>query len=92
MAYKQKSTVKSLCSGSAAKMNADLKYDPINDRADSPMSMYGKKESPAIMYGGKKGDDSKSKKDYSSPAKMYGKKKESPAKNMKNVLSGKQRY
>jgi len=46
MAYKQKSTVKSLCSGSAAKMNADLKYDPINDDADSPMSMYGKKETP----------------------------------------------
>ena len=71
MAYKQKSTVKSLCSGSAAKMNADLKYDPVNNRADSPMPMYG----------GKKGDDSKSKKDYSSPVK-----------NMKNVLSGKQRY
>ena len=66
---------------SPAQMNADLAYDPINDRADSPMSMYGKKESPAMMYGGKKGDDSKSKKDYSSPAK-----------NMKNVLSGKQRY
>jgi|TARA_R110002167_G_scaffold230668_1_gene435867 hypothetical protein len=53
MAYKQKSTVKSLCSGSAAKMNADLKYDPINDDADSPMSMYGKKETPAMMYGKK---------------------------------------
>ena len=22
-------------------MNADLKYDPVNDIADSPMSMYG---------------------------------------------------
>lgn len=37
--------------------------------------------SPMSMYGGKKGDDSKSKKDYSSPVK-----------NMKNILSGKQRY
>ena len=48
--------------------------------------------SPAKMYGGKKGDESKSKLDYESPAKMYGGKKgdeskskkdyESPAKNM----------
>ena len=38
---------------SPAQMNADLAYDPINDRADSPMSMYGKKESPAAMYGKK---------------------------------------
>ena len=75
--------LKKAISDAPAQMNADLAYDPINDRADSPMSMYG----------GKKGDDSKSKKDYSSPATMYGKKKEgSPAKNMKNVLSGKQRY
>ena len=73
--------LKKAISDAPAQMNADLAYDPINDRADSPMSMYGKKETPAMMYGGKKGDDSKSKKDYSSPAK-----------NMKNVLSGKQRY
>jgi hypothetical protein len=45
---------------------------------------------PVKMYGGKKGDDSKSKKDYSSPAKMYGK-KEVPAKNMGKVLKGKLR-
>jgi hypothetical protein len=32
-------------------------------------------DSPAKMYGGKKGDMSKSKKDYESPAKMYGGKK-----------------
>ena len=31
--------------------------------------------SPAKMYGGKKGDESKSKLDYESPAKMYGGKK-----------------
>ena len=32
-------------------------------------------DSPAKMYGGKKGDMSKSKRDYESPAKMYGGKK-----------------
>ena len=31
---------------SPARMNADLKYDPVNDRADSPIGMYGKKENP----------------------------------------------
>ena len=39
-------------SDSPARMNADLKYDPVNDRADSPMSMYGKREgSPAKNSG-----------------------------------------
>jgi len=28
-------------SNAPAQMNADLKYDPVNDIADSPMSMYG---------------------------------------------------
>jgi hypothetical protein len=55
MAYKQKSTVKSLCSGSMAKMNADLEYDPINDDADSPVPMYGSKKPalPNLKSGGK---------------------------------------
>ena len=39
--------LKKAISDAPAQMNADLAYDPINDRADSPMSMYGKKESPA---------------------------------------------
>ena len=33
-------------SDSPAQMNADLAYDPVNDIADSPMAMYGKKENP----------------------------------------------
>ena len=33
-------------SDSPAQMNADLAYDPVNDIADSPMGMYGKKENP----------------------------------------------
>jgi hypothetical protein len=45
--------LKKAISDAPAQMNADLAYDPINDRADSPMSMYGKKESPAAMYGKK---------------------------------------
>jgi hypothetical protein len=47
--------LKKAISDAPAQMNADLAYDPINDRADSPMSMYGKKESPAAMYGKKVG-------------------------------------
>ena len=40
--------LKKAISDAPAQMNADLAYDPINDKADSPMSMYGKKEgSPA---------------------------------------------
>ena len=44
--------LKKAISDAPAKMNADLAYDPVNDRADSPMSMYGKKEgSPAKNSG-----------------------------------------
>jgi len=44
--------VKKAISDAPAQMNADLAYDPVNDRADSPMSMYGKKEgSPAKNSG-----------------------------------------
>jgi len=44
--------LKKAISDAPARMNADLKYDPVNDRADSPMSMYGKKEgSPAKNSG-----------------------------------------
>ena len=41
--------LKKAISDAPAQLNADLAYDPINDRADSPMSMYGKKESPAAI-------------------------------------------
>ena len=41
-------------------------------------------DSPAKMYGGKKGDMSKSKRDYESPAKMYGGKKGDMSKSKKD--------
>ena len=78
--YKDKTPVKNLNKGygyeSSGQEKKNLMNDnPIASRASggsfmskhshsSPISMYGKKESPAAMYGGKKGDDSKSKKDY----------------------------
>ena len=43
--------------------------------------------SPAKMYGGKKGDESKSKLDYESPAKMYGGKKGDESKSKKDYES-----
>ena len=54
----------------------------------SPAEMHGAmhmdKGAPTKMYGGKKGDDSKSKKDYESPAKMYGGKKGDDSKSKKD--------
>ena len=54
----------------------------------SPAEMHGAmhmdKGAPTKMYGGKKGDDSKSKKDYESPAKMYGGKKGDDSKSRKD--------
>ena len=44
-------------------------------------------DSPAKMYGGKKGDMSKSKKDYESPAKMYGGKKGDESKSRRDYES-----
>ena len=38
--------LKKAISDAPAQMNADLAYDPVNDIADSPMGMYGKKENP----------------------------------------------
>jgi len=43
--------------------------------------------SPAKMYGGKKGDESKSKLDYESPAKMYGGKKGDESKSKRDYES-----
>jgi len=43
--------------------------------------------SPTKMYGGKKGDESKSKLDYESPAKMYGGKKGDESKSKKDYES-----
>ena len=40
------SGLKKAISDAPAQMNADLAYDPVNDIADSPMGMYGKKENP----------------------------------------------
>ena len=56
----------------------------------SPAEMHGAlhmdKGAPTKMYGGKKGDDSKSKKDYESPAKMYGGKKDDDSKSKKDYM------
>jgi len=45
--------------------------------------------SPAKMYGGKKGDESKSKLDYESPAKMYGGKKGDLPKQIVDAIAAK---
>ena len=63
--------LKKAISDAPAQMNADLAYDPINDRADSPMSMYGKKESPAAMYGKKEGSPAKNMKNVLSGKQRY---------------------
>ena len=91
MAYKQKSTVKSLCSGSMAKMNADLEYDPINDDADSPVPMYGSKKPalPNLKSGGKMISSDKGSSNYMKEdpaAYMTG----SPAKHSMGGTSGRE--
>jgi len=60
-----------------AKMNdygdPAMKKELIGKQANLPVDLREKieaaPESPAMMYGGKKGDESKSKRDYESPAK-----------------------
>jgi len=53
------------------KASNDLKYNAIDDitqgdgKGDKGSAMHMDKGAPTKMYGGKKGDDSKSKKDYS---------------------------
>jgi len=44
--------VKKAISDAPAQMNADLAYDPVNDIADSPMSMYGKKQGSPVENSG----------------------------------------
>ena len=59
-------------------MKGDLDKDGKMSGYESKRQMAIEKnmsDSPAKMYGGKKGDMSKSKRDYESPAKMYGGKK-----------------
>jgi len=80
MPYDKNPPLKNLNKGYADESSSQedkdlLKFNPVASHASkgsfmskhsnsSPLSMYGKQESPAMMYGGKKGDDSKSKKDY----------------------------
>ena len=45
--------------------------------------------SPAKMYGGKKGDESKSKKDYESPAKQTAKQKKNLPKQIVDAIAAK---
>ncbi len=63
---------------SPLQMKGDLDKDGKMSGYESKRQMAIEKnmsDSPAKMYGGKKGDMSKSKRDYESPAKMYGGKK-----------------
>jgi len=85
--------------GSPAKMydkspammkDSPMEKELVGKQANLPEALKSKieaaPESPAMMYGGKKGDDSKSKKDYESPAKMYGGKKGDDSKSKKDYM------
>ena len=78
--------------GSPMKMMKDspMEKELVGKQANLPEALKSKieaaPESPAKMYGGKKGDDSKSKKDYESPAKMYGGKKGDDSKSKKDYM------
>ena len=78
--------------GSPMRMMKDspMEKELVGKQANLPEVLKSKieaaPESPAKMYGGKKGDDSKSKKDYESPAKMYGGKKGDDSKSKKDYM------
>jgi len=78
--------------GSPMRMMKDspMEKELVGKQANLPDALKSKieaaPESPAKMYGGKKGDDSKSKKDYESPAKMYGGKKGDDSKSKKDYM------
>ena len=75
---------------SPAKMKSPMEKELVGKQKNLPEALKAKieaaPESPAKMYGGKKGDDSKSKKDYESPAKMYGGKKGDDSKSKKDYM------
>jgi len=52
-------------------MEKELKGGQVNLNQGLKSAIEAAPESPAMMYGGKKGDESKSKRDYESPAKMH---------------------
>ena len=60
---------------------------PVAMRMAATKSGLPMKESPAMMYGGKKGDESKSRRDYESPMKMYGGKKGDMSKSKRDYES-----
>jgi len=63
--------------GSPMKMDygSPMEKELVGNQKNLPEALKSKieaaPESPAKMYGGKKGDESKSKRDYESPAKMH---------------------
>ena len=77
---------------SGMNMNADLAYNPVEDIAGQGTEgmntgmMMKKDMSPMNRqkYGGNKGDESMSDRDYSSPASMYGGKKGDMSKSRKD--------
>ena len=71
---------------SPAELTAEGKKKIMASDANPAFKAAIAKESPTKMYGGKKGDDSKSKKDYESPAKMYGGKKGDDSKSKKDYM------
>ena len=73
---------------SAAKMmDYGKPSSPVAMRMAATKSALPMGYSPVKMYGGKKGDESKSKKDYDSPVKMYGGKKGDMSKSRRDYES-----
>jgi hypothetical protein len=87
------SALKNLNKGYGYEMSPNKMMD--YGKASSPVAMrmaatkagLPMKESPMKMYGGKKGDESKSRRDYDSPMKMYGGKKGDMSKSKKDYMS-----
>jgi|TARA_R110001592_G_C12725065_1_gene709306 hypothetical protein len=73
---------------SAAKMmDYGKPSSPVAMRMAATKSALPMGHTPMKMYGGKKGDESKSKRDYESPMKMYGGKKGDMSKSRRDYES-----
>ena len=73
---------------SAAKMmDYGKASSPVAMRMAATKAGLPMNDSPMKMYGGKKGDESKSRRDYDSPMKMYGGKKGDMSKSKKDYMS-----
>ena len=68
-------------------LNYGKPTSPVAMRMAATKEELPMKKSPAMMYGGKKGDESKSRRDYESPMKMYGGKKGDMSKSKRDYES-----